>query len=138
MKSGKKLALLVLLCPLTGVLHMINHIYKTGRISIGLFSLFFIFLAIGLWKHKPVARKIFRFVLWFIFVVTIFCMFLSFYDFHYLFRKNFRGATINELRTIFIFTLIATGAILYYTETDKVLNDFQIKKPVKKTADNLN
>jgi len=135
MKSGKILALIVLLCPLSGIVDTCIHLYKTGNLSINLLSILFIILAVNLWKHKQRAYRNFRRLSWLFFAATLFCVFFSFTHYYNSYHRWFPSLTIIEVRLVFIFTLICTAAALYYSETDKVLEDFQIKKPSKKTAE---
>jgi drug/metabolite transporter (DMT)-like permease len=134
MKSGKIFALIVVLCPLSGIANTCIHYLNTGRLSISLFTVLFIILAVNLWRNKQRAYRNFRRLLWFFFAATIFLGFFSFMDFTN-FHRSWLPLTIVEVRLVLIFTLVCTGAILYYSETDKVLEDFQIEKPVKKTVE---
>lgn len=131
MKSGKILALVVLPFPLWGMVKTFEHLHKTGNLSINLIWILLIWLAIGLWKHRPRAYRNLRRILWFLFVWTLFWSFFAFSGFDF-YKRWFPGFTIGEIILSFVFSLIAIGAVLYYTETDKVLADFQIEKPKKK------
>jgi hypothetical protein len=124
MKSGRILAPIVLLCPLSGIVATCIYYLNTGRLSINLLSILFIILAVNLWRHKQRAYRNFRRLSWFFFAATIFWGFFSFMDFSYIFARWFPSLSIIEVRLVFIFTLICTAAVLYYSETDKVKKEF--------------
>ncbi|HEU4717548.1 MAG TPA: hypothetical protein VFU15_06935 [Bacteroidia bacterium] len=97
---------------------------RTGHsavIHVDLLALLFFILAIGLWRKNARALKWFRRTLWFLFVILAAILFFTLSGFDFRFRV-FHSA--NGIIAVLVLLLIACGALIYATETGKVLADF--------------
>ncbi|HTF03238.1 MAG TPA: hypothetical protein VK826_04400 [Bacteroidia bacterium] len=115
MKPEKKVALIAFALSLQGLIPYLAN----ERSKLPLLSLVWIILSALLWKQSKTAFRVFRFLIWFIFIVILFMELVIVFSISNSYPQWFVGswgATV----AWYVLLLVGLGAILYYTETDKV------------------
>jgi hypothetical protein len=137
MNPAKKVALIAFALSLQGLIPYLLD----GRHKLPLFSLIWIVLSALLWKQSRRAFRIFRFLIWFIFIISLFVTLMIVFRtpresyFSQLYIDHSWGATVGYC-TLW---LVGFAAVLYYTETDKVRAAYNLPpKSSKKTASEEN
>jgi hypothetical protein len=124
MNPAKKVALIAFALSLQGLIpYLVND-----RSPLPLLSLVWLILSALLWKQSKTAFRIFRFLIWFIFIITLSIELAIIFRapsetyFSKLFVANSWAATI----AYFTLWVVGFAAVLYYTETDKVRQAFNL------------
>lgn len=124
MHPAKKVALIAFALSLQGLFPYLFN----SRASLPLLSLVWIVLSALMWKQSKGAFRVFRFLLWLIFIISLFVALMIIFRtpresyFSSLYIDHSWGVTVGY----YTLWLVGLAAILYYTETDKVREAFKL------------